>query len=154
MDAIDHKILHHIQSDAALSVSDIADKVGLSPSPCWRRIKKLEDDGVIARRVAVLDRERLGLDFAAYASVKLARATQENLNAFERKVMQWPEVVECATVTGAVDYVLRIVTTDIAAYDHFLRTKLLSEDDVSDVQTRIVVRDVKRTTRLPLHLVD
>jgi DNA-binding Lrp family transcriptional regulator len=154
MDKIDKHILSLLQRDASMSVSQIADRVGLSASPCWRRIRQMETQGIITTRVAILDKAELGLDFEAYAVVKLAVPSGERLSAFEKRVMQWPEVVECATVTGAVDYMLRILTTDIAAYDRFLRTKLLAEDDVSDVQTRIVVRTVKRTTELPLHLVE
>ncbi len=153
LDQIDQRILTLLQSNAAMTVAEVADKVGLSSSPCWRRIRKLEEMGVIRRRVTLLDRAQLGLDFAAYAVVKLARPSQESLSAFERRVMTWPEVVECATVTGAVDYMLRIVTRDIESYDRFLRTKLLADGEVSDVQTRIVITDVKRTTELPLHLV-
>jgi DNA-binding Lrp family transcriptional regulator len=153
LDAIDAKILDLIQRDAALSVAEIADRVGLSSSPCWRRIKRLEEEGVIIGRVTLLDRERLGLNFEVIASVKLQLPTRENLERFEAAVAKWPEVVDCATVTGAVDYMLRIVTTDMHAYDDFLRDKILSLGLVSDVQSRIVIRVAKRTTAAPLGLV-
>jgi Lrp/AsnC family transcriptional regulator len=153
LDAIDAKILDLIQRDAALSVAEIADRVGLSSSPCWRRIKRLEEEGVILGRVTLLDRERLGLNFEVIASVKLQLPTRENLERFEAAVAKWPEVVDCATVTGAVDYMLRIVTTDMHAYDDFLRDKILSLGLVSDVQSRIVIRVAKRTTAAPLGLV-
>lgn len=153
LDAIDAKILDLIQRDAALSVAEIADRVGLSSSPCWRRIKRLEEEGVITGRVTLLDRERLGLNFEVIASVKLQLPTRENLEQFEAAVGKWPEVVDCATVTGAVDYMLRIVTTDMHAYDDFLRDKILSLGLVSDVQSRIVIRVAKRTTAAPLGLV-
>lgn len=152
LDTIDIKILDLIQEDAGLSVAEIAEKVGLSSSPCWRRIKRMEESGVIARRVTLLDRAAVGLDFEVYASVKLAMPNRRNLEDFEKAVATLPEVVECATVTGAIDYVLRIVTADMHAYDEFLRGKILGLGLVSDVQSRIVVRRVKQSTALPLEL--
>ena len=153
LDAVDTKILELIQNDASLSVADIADKVGLSSSPCWRRIKRMEEQGVIERRVTLLDRDRLGLNFEVIASVKLALPNRENLDAFERLVQDWEEVSECMTVTGAVDYVIHVTTTDMHAYDDFLRDKLLGSALVSDIQSRIVIRVAKRTTALPLGLI-
>lgn len=153
LDIIDAKILDLIQQDAGLSVAEIADKVGLSSSPCWRRMKRLEETGVISGRVTLLDKKELGIDFEVVANVKLALPTRENLEAFEALVQQWPEVVECMTVTGAVDYIIRILTTDMHAYDNFLRDKLLGSALVSDVQSRIIIRVAKRTTSMPLGLV-
>lgn len=154
LDQIDKKILELIQNDASLSVAEIADKVGLSSSPCWRRIKRMEEQGVIQRRVTVLDRTSLGLNFEVVASVKLQLPNRENLEAFEAAIADWPEVVECMTVTGAVDYIIRVLTIDMHAYDDFLRDKLLSLGLVSDVQSRIIVRVAKRTTAVPLSLVE
>ena len=153
LDAIDAKILDLIQKDAGLSVAEIADRVGLSSSPCWRRIKRMEEAGIIQGRVTLLDRDTLGLGFEVVASVKLALPSKENLAKFEQLVQKWPEVLECMTVTGAVDYVIRITTTDMHAYDTFLREKLLGSGLVSDVQSRIVINIAKRTTALPLGLV-
>jgi Lrp/AsnC family transcriptional regulator len=153
LDAVDARILDLIQHDAGLSVAEIAERVGLSSSPCWRRIKRLEDVGVIRRRVTVLDKDRLGLNFEVYATVKLSMPTRENLDAFEGAVAKWPEVVQCALVTGGEDYVLRIVTNDMHSFDEFLRGKLLALGLVSDVHSRIVVRGAKDATALPLNLV-
>jgi DNA-binding Lrp family transcriptional regulator len=153
LDAVDARILELIQHDAGLSVAEIAEKVGLSSSPCWRRIKRLEDVGIIQRRVTVLDKDKLGLAFEVYATVKLNTPTRENLDAFEAAVAKWPEVVQCALVTGGEDYVLRIVTRDMHAFDDFLRGKLLAQGLVSDVHSRIVVRGAKDATALPLALV-
>ena len=153
LDAIDAKILDLIQKDAALSVAEIADRVGLSSSPCWRRIKRMEETGIIRGRVTILDRDTLGLGFEVVANVKLALPSKENLEKFERLVQKWPEVLECMTVTGAVDYIIRITTTDMHAYDAFLREKLLGSGLVSDVQSRIVINVAKRTTALPLGLI-
>ena len=154
LDLIDKKILELIQNDASLSVAEIAEKVGLSSSPCWRRIKRMEEQGVIQRRVTVLDKNALGLNFEVVASVNLELPTRDNLEKFESAVDGWPEVVECMTVTGAVDYIIRVLTIDMHTYDDFLRDKLLSLGLVSDVQSRIIVRVAKRTTAVPLSLVE
>lgn len=152
-DATDARILDLIQHDANLSVAEIAERVGLSSSPCWRRIKRLEDIGVIQRRVTVLDREKLGLNFEVYCTVKLSLPSKDNLTAFEAAVVPLPEVVQCATVTGAADYELRIVTRDMHAFDDFLRDQLLSLGLISNIESRIVIHSVKNTTTAPLGLV-
>jgi DNA-binding Lrp family transcriptional regulator len=153
LDAVDARILDLIQHDAALSVAEIAERVGLSSSPCWRRIKRLEDVGIIQRRVTLLDREQLGLGFEVYAEVKLSMPTKDNLDAFEKAVINLPEVTQCATVTGGMDYVLRIITRDMHAFDEFLRERLLSLGLVSEVESRIVIRSVKNSTTVPLGLI-
>jgi Lrp/AsnC family transcriptional regulator len=153
LDAVDAKILDLIQHDAGLSVAEIAERVGLSSSPCWRRIKRLEDAGVIQRRVTILDREKLGLGFEVYCTVKLSLPTKDNLDSFEQAVGKLAEVVQCATVTGAADYELRIVTRDMHAFDDFLRDKILSLGLVSNIESRIVIRGVKNSTAVPLGLV-
>jgi DNA-binding Lrp family transcriptional regulator len=127
--------------------------VGLSSSPCWRRIRRLEEAQIIQRRVTLLDPRKLGLDFEVLASVKLQLPSRDNLQTFEEAVSGWPQIVDCATVTGEADYVLRIITTDMHAYDAFLRDKVLALGLVSDVQSRIVMRVSKRTTAAPLDLV-
>lgn len=153
LDNIDAKILHLIQSDAGLSVSDISEEVGLSSSPCWRRIKRMEELGIIKARVTLLDRKTLGLDFEVFVAVKLALPNRTNMEKFEQSVARMPEVVQCAVVTGAVDFMLRVVTTDMHAYEVFLREVLLSIDLISDVQSRIVLRQSKETTAVPLNLI-
>ena len=125
LDAVDAKILALIQEDAGLSAAEVAEQVGLSPSPCWRRIRRMEEAGLILRRVTILDRERLGLTFEVYCTVKLALPSKENLDRFETAIRPLAEVVQCATVTGAADYELRIVTRDMHAFDDFLRDKIL-----------------------------
>lgn len=153
LDAVDAKILDLIQHDAGLSVAEIAERVGLSSSPCWRRIKRLEDSGVIQRRVTILDRDLLGLSFEVYCTVKLALPSKENLEAFEAAISRLPEVVQCATVTGAADYELRVVTRDMHTFDQFLRDRILSLGLVSNIESRIVIRSVKNSTAAPLGLV-
>ena len=153
LDSVDARILDLIQHDASLSVAEIAERVGLSSSPCWRRIKRLEDEGIVQRRVTILDREKLGLSFEVYCTVKLSLPTKDNLETFETSVQRWPEVVQCATVTGASDYELRIVTRDMHAFDEFLRGEILSLGLVSNVESRIVMRAVKNATAVPLGLI-
>ena len=153
IDGIDAKILHLIQDNATLSVADIADKVGLSSSPCWRRIKRMEEIGIIKKRVTVLDRKKLGLDFEVFVAVKLALPNRANMEKFEKAVDRMPEVVQCAVVTGQFDFMLRIVTKDMHTYDDFLREVLLGIDLISDVQSRIVLRQSKDKNVLPLNLI-
>lgn len=153
LDAVDARILDLLQRDASLSIAEIAERVGLSSSPAWRRIERLKKAGVIIGQVTLLNHEKLGLTFEVFATVKLQLPTRENLERFEKAIDEWPEVVECATVTGAVDYMLRVVTRDMHAYDDFLRDKMLALALVSDVQSRIVMRVPKRTTSAPLDLV-
>ena len=152
-DAIDAKILGIIQADAGLSVAQVAEEVGLSSSPCWRRIKRMEEAGLILRRVTILDREKLGLDFEVYCAVKLSLPSKANLDTFDQAVKGWPEVVECATVTGSADYQLRIITRDMKAFDEFQREKMLSLGLISNIESRIVIRPVKNATAIPLNLV-
>lgn len=153
IDNIDAKILYLIQTNAALSVADISEEVGLSSSPCWRRIKRMEELGIIDGRVTLLNRAKLGLDFEVFVAVKLALPNRDNMEKFEAAVARMPEVVQCAVVTGAVDFMLRVVTKDMHAYEDFLREVLLSIDLISDVQSRIVLRQSKDTTALPLNLI-
>ena len=153
LDPVDARILDILQRDASLSVAELAERVGLSASPCWRRIKRLEESGLIRKRVTILDPVKLGLEFEVYAIVKLSLPSRENLEAFEVAVAAWPEVVQCATITGREDYVLRIITCDMHAFDLFLREKLLSLGIVSDCESHIVTRGVKNVTALPLALV-
>ena len=153
LDPIDARILDILQQDAGLSVAEVADRVGLSASPCWRRIKRLEDSGLITKRVTLLNAQLLGLDFEVYAIVKLTLPSSENLEIFDKAVAGWPEVVLCATITGSEDYVLRIITSDMHAFDRFLREKLLALGLVSDCESHIVTRGVKNVTALPLGIV-
>ncbi len=151
LDLGDVRILKELQHDSSRPIAEIAKRVGMSQTPCWRRIRRLKDMGVIRAQVSLLDREALGLDFVAYAFVKLALPSRENMERFDRRIHGWKEVVFCERVTGAVDYLIKVVVDDIRAYDDFLRYKLLDNDLVSDVQSRIVVATVKESTELPLY---
>jgi len=123
----------------------------MSQTPCWRRIKRLKEAGTIRQVVALVDREALGLHFVSYAFVKLALPSRTNMEKFDRMMQVWPEVVTCERITGAVDYLIKVVAEDIKTYDDFLREKLLDLDLVSDVQSRIVVSTVKDSAALPIH---
>ena len=150
LDRADLRLLDLLQQDSSLSLTDLAKKVGLSTSPCWRRVKRLQEMGLIKRQVAQLDREKLGLGFVVYAYVQLKDTSRESLEAFERAVLAWPEVVACELMTGAADYLIKVVTTDVQGYDRFLRSKLFTIGLVTDSQSRIVVSTIKDTSRLPL----
>lgn len=150
LDAGDIRILRILQRDASLPVAEVAREAGMSPSPAWRRIKRLKDAGVIRATVALVDRQTVGLNFVAYAFVKLGLPSRTNMDNFDRLVKLWPEVLLCERVTGAVDYLIKVVTDDIDAYDRFLRYKLLDNEFVTDVQSRIVVSTIKDTPALPI----
>jgi Lrp/AsnC family transcriptional regulator len=150
LDPGDVRILRELQRDSSRPVAEIAKAVNMSQTPCWRRIKRLKELGVIRATVAILDREALGLDFVSYAFVKLALPSRANMEAFDRMIQGWPEVVFCERVTGAVDYMIKVVVEDMRAYDEFLRFRLLDSELVSDVQSRIVVSTAKDSTELPL----
>jgi Lrp/AsnC family transcriptional regulator len=150
LDPGDIRILRIMQRDASLPIAEIARQAGMSQTPAWRRIKRLKDAGILRAVVALVDREPVGLRFVAYAFVKLGVPSRQNMEAFDRMVNLWPEVLLCERVTGAVDYLVKVVTEDIQAYDRFLRFKLLDNELVTDVQSRIVVATVKETTALPL----
>ncbi|WP_029058794.1 Lrp/AsnC family transcriptional regulator [Stappia stellulata] len=150
LDPSDIRVLQILQRDASLSIAEIAREAGMSQTPCWRRIKKLKENGIIRQVVAVVDREAVGLGFVAYAFVKLGVPSRDNMETFDKLVDRWPEVVICERITGAVDYLIKVVATDIKAYDDFLRLKLLDNTLVSDVQSRIVVHTVKHTVALPI----
>ena len=150
LDAGDIRILRILQEDASLSIADVAAKAGMSQTPCWRRIKRMKDNGVIRQVVALVDREALGLEFVSYAFVKLTLPSRTNMEKFDRLMHLWPEVVTCERITGAVDYLIKVVAEDIKSYDDFLREKLLDTDLVSEVQSRIVVSTVKEGVALPI----
>jgi Lrp/AsnC family transcriptional regulator len=150
LDPGDIRILRIMQRDASLAVADVAREAGMSQTPAWRRIKRLKEAGAIRAVVALVDRHAVGLNFVAYAFVKLGLPSRQNMESFDRLVKLWPEVLLCERVTGAVDYLIKVVTEDIDAYDRFLRYKLLDNELVTDVQSRIVVATVKDTPALPI----
>jgi len=150
LDPIDRRILGLLQADASLTAADIAQRVGLSQSPCWRRIARLDKLGLIRRRVALLDRERLGLGVMVFAQVKFARGARQSLADFEEMIRAFPEVQECYMLMGEVDFLLKVITRDVAAYEQFLRERLSRIPAVQEVRSSIALTPVKETTELPL----
>ena len=150
LDDIDRRILGILQEDASLSSAQVAEKVGLSSSPCWRRIQRLEKAGVIRKRVALLDPAALGLGIVVFASVRLTAHGRPALREFAAAVERYPVVLECYTVSGGQDYLLRVATRDIHAYEVFLREHLLQLPSVGEVHSRIAITQVKYTTAMPI----
>lgn len=146
----DVRILQLLQTDASLSSAQIAEKVGLSQSPCWRRISRLEQAGVIKRKVAVLDHQKLGMEVVVFVNISLTTHGRQNLAAFEKEVRLFPEVLECYTVTGQMDYLLKIVTRDIQHYESFIRNQLMTLPMIREMHSTIAVTEIKDTTELPL----
>ena len=134
LDAIDRKILTTLQADGRISLAELAAKVGLSPSPCLRRMRLLEESGIIARYVAVLDQEKVGLPASVFVSIKLESQREEALNRFTKAIARWPEVLECYLMTGPRDYLLRVVVADLAAYDRFLKQKLTRLEGIASIE--------------------
>ena len=153
LDEIDYRILELLQADASLTAVDVAARVGLSQSPCWRRIDRLEKAGVIQRRVALLDRQSLGLDVMVFVQVRFARGSRQSLADFEATIRAMPEVQECYMLMGEVDFLLKVVTRDVAGYERFLREKLSRIPAVQEVHSSIALTPVKATTELPLEFV-
>jgi Lrp/AsnC family transcriptional regulator len=146
----DVQILNLLQSDASLTAAQIGEQVNLSASPCWRRINRLEKAGLIDRRVALLDPEKLGLGLVVFARIRLSKNDEASLEQFEEQVRGFAEVVECYTVTGSADYFLKIITRDIKQYDRFLRRNLIQIPLVRDINSNVAVTCIKYTTELPL----
>ena len=149
MDRLDRKILRLLQEDATLAVADIAKKVGLSTTPCWRRIQKLEEEGVIRRRVALLDPVKINARVTVFVAIRPASHSNEWLRRFSEVVQEFPEVVEFYRMSGDVDYLLRVVVPDIAAYDAFYQ-KLIARIEIRDVSSSFAMEQIKYTTQMPL----
>lgn len=150
LDKADQKILAILQEDADISTSALAERLHMSQSPCWRRVNRLQEAGLIKRRVALLDREALGMEVVVFATVNLTQTGRQNLLAFERDVERYPEVVECYTMTGIWDYILKIVTRDIRHYEDFVRNTLTASDMIRELHSHMAVTEIKNTTALPL----
>lgn len=150
MDDMDRKILSVLQADSSQSVAEMAEKVGLSHTPFWRRLKRLEKDGVIRERVSILDPKKLGLDITVFANIKLRQHDEETLEAFERDVAAFPEVVECYSMSGETDYVVRALVASIEEYERLLKRKLLHLPGVVAINSHFALKCIKLTTRLPL----
>jgi Lrp/AsnC family transcriptional regulator len=150
-DAFDLKILAELQRDAGQSMQDLGDKVGLSHTPCWRRVKRLEEQGVIRRRVTLLNAQQLRISVNVFVNVTLRQHQENALNRFEDAVLDVPEIVECYTVSGDTDFLLRVVVEDVTAYEQLLKRTLVHLPEVGNLSSTFALRQVKYTTELPLH---
>lgn len=149
MDRVDRMILSLLQEDATLPVADIAKRVGLSTTPCWRRIQKMEEDKVIERRVAVLNPVAVNCGVTVFVSITTDKHNHEWLKRFSEVIARFPEVVGFYRMSGQIDYLLKVVVPDIAAYDAFYK-KLVSEIDIEDVSSAFAMERIKDTTKMPL----
>jgi Lrp/AsnC family transcriptional regulator len=149
MDDIDRRILSCLQENAAMPIGDIAERVGLSASPCWRRIQKLEADGVIRGRVALLDPEKMNVGVTVFVAIRTSHHNVDWAERFCRAVVEIPEVVEFYRMSGQVDYLLRVVVPDIAGYDAVYK-RLIAVADLHDVSSSFAMERIKSTTALPV----
>jgi Lrp/AsnC family transcriptional regulator, leucine-responsive regulatory protein len=150
LDDIDRRILSALQADGRISLADLAVRVGLSASPCLRRVRNLEKTGVIARYVAVLDQRAVGLPVSVFVSIKLEKQRQESLDRFEKAIARWPEVLECYLMTGSRDYWLRVVVPDLDAYERFVKQKLTRIEGIASIESSFALQQVKYTNVLPV----
>lgn len=150
LDAFELKILQELQCDANQTTAQIAEKVGLSPSPCWRRIDRLERDGFITARVALVDRRKVGLNAHIFAQVKLNAHGRANLDEFSEAIRGFPEVLEAYVLMGQVDFLLRIVAKDIEAYERFFFDKLSQVPGIQEINSTVALSEIKSTVALPL----
>lgn len=149
IDRLDRKILQILQEDATVPVAEIGRRVGLSTTPCWRRIQKLEEDGVIVRRTALLDPKKVNAKVTVFVSITTSQHNEEWLKRFAEVIRDFPEVVEFYRMSGQVDYLLRVVVPDIEAYDAFYK-RLIAKIDIADVSSAFAMEQIKYTTQLPL----
>lgn len=150
MDAIDRKIIRALQQDARLTNQDLANRVGLSASPCLRRVRKLEQDGILAGYTALVDQEKFGLPINVFVNIRLEKPSTETISAFEKAIENIDAVVECYLMTGNRDYLLRVVSSDLKSYEHLVRDRLTTIPGVLSLESSFAFGQVKRTNILPL----
>jgi len=153
LDQTDRLILMHLQQDGRISNQELAQRVDLSPSPCLRRVKRLEEQGYIRRYVALADPDKLGLGLLAYVSVRLDkshRADHRSVTGFAQDVREWPEVIQCYAMSGDMDYLLRVQVRDLAAFSRFAMDTLLRHPAVIDIRSSFALQSIKETTELPV----
>lgn len=153
MDRMDKMILSILQEDCTLPVADVARKVGLSTTPCWRRIQKMEEDQIIQRRVVMLNPEKINVGVTVFVSIRTDQHNAEWLKRFSEVIVKYPEVVGFYRMSGQVDYLLKVVVPDIAAYDKFYQ-KLVSDIDIEDVSSAFAMERIKDTPTLPLDYIE
>lgn len=152
LDAIDLRILAELQRDGRLTITELGDRVGLSTSPCLRRVRILEESGVISGYVAMVDQAAVGLSINVFASIRLERQREEELERFRASVTQWPEVMECYLMTGTRDYLMRIVVGSLGDYERFIKDKLSRLEGVASIESSFALSRIKHTTVVPIAL--
>jgi Lrp/AsnC family leucine-responsive transcriptional regulator len=152
LDKTDYRILNKLQNNARMSNTELADAVGLSPSPCLRRVKQLEADGVIKRYVGIVDPKAVGLPISIFVSVSLHSQQRTGLEEFEQRIQSYPEVMECYLMTGSADYLLRVVVPDLDSYERFLAEKLTRITGVANIQSSFALKQVVYRTELPFEV--
>ncbi|TXH83507.1 MAG: Lrp/AsnC family transcriptional regulator [Rhizobium sp.] len=150
MDEMDRKILRVLQDSPEISVTDLAQKVGLSHTPCWRRIKQMEESGVIRERAVILDPTIMGLSISVFANIRLKAHDEATLEAFEQTAQGRPEIVDCFSMSGESDYIVRVIVGSIDQYEQFLKKVLLHFPGVASVNSHFSLKCVKKTTKLPI----
>ena len=150
LDSFDRQILDCLQTDADLPLAEVAKKVGLSTTPCWRRINRLQEQGVIKARVALLDRKAVNAGVTVFVAVRTAQHSAQWLARFAKAVATFPEVMDCYRMSGEIDYLIRLALPDIEAYDAFYK-RLIAKIELSDVTSMFPMQEIKSTTRLPLN---
>ncbi|MBW4332149.1 Lrp/AsnC family transcriptional regulator [Stakelama sp. CBK3Z-3] len=150
LDQFERKILAELQEDASLPVAKLAERVGLSASPCWRRVDRLEKEGVITRRVALVDRKQVGLNAHIFAQVKLNAHGRANMDEFADAIRSFPEVLEAYVIMGVFDFMLRVVAEDIDAYESFFFNRLSKLPGVQEINSTVALSELKATTALPV----
>ena len=150
LDEIDRRILTHLQRNARMTNAKLAERVGLSPAPCLRRIRALEAAGVIRDYVALLDSRAVGRAVTVFIEIRLDLQVRDRLDILERAIREWPEVLECSLMTGDADYMLRVAVPDVDAYEQFLRDKLTRLEGVASIKSSFALKQVKYTTALPI----
>ena len=148
--AVDRKILRALQEDGRMTIQAVADRVGLSASPCLRRIRQMERAGIIAGYSAVVEQKAVGLPVSVFISIRLERQRSRELDAFGAAISRWPEVMECYLMTGQFDFLLRVVCADLGAYEQFLRERLTQVEGVASIESSFSLGQVKSSLVLPL----
>ena len=150
LDAIDRRILEHLQDNARISNVDLAARVGISASPCWRRVRELEESGVISNYVTLIDAASVGLTVSVFVNVSLERQVERELGVFQKAIRERPEVMECYLMTGEADFLLRVVVSDLMAYERFLMDHLTRVPGIASIKSSFALKQVKYRTALPL----
>lgn len=149
-DAAEKRILEILQRDTTLPLAQLAEATGLSPSPCWRRVQRLREAGVITAQVALLDRRAIGLNAQVFAQVRLSAQGRENIEEFSSRIREFPEVLECYVMMGSIDFMLRVVAADIDAYERFFFDKLSRVPGIQEINSMVALSQIKATTALPI----